>query len=356
MSWGDYESSTVRALRSIDSSKYNQEFVQNIQSLNYATDFMADYMVVMQSGIDDANKDIIQKIQDFIEDLIIIFGGGEYGDSGFEWGDLGYIIQAIGALFGFGAGGEIDLLGAAAHFLGNFLEPLGLLGDIVNGFIQSVFDFFAGLLSNVPIVGSTLAEIVENVADGLNETNSTATTAQSTATTANTNANTANTNASTALSAATSASSVASAASTAASNAASVAAAAQETADIAYENAQYNKDEFAVSSAGVLLGKNEETLGIIMTTPDARIRKITRVIYSFGSNTGTATIQLIKKTVGGTESVVLTTNVTSAAIVYPDNTIDYTTADLDHYMCNVTALSGVANTLHCCIESVILEA
>jgi hypothetical protein len=356
MSWGDYESSTVRALRSIDSTKYNKEFTQNMQSLNYATDFMADYMIIMQKGIDDANKDVIQKIQDFIEDLIIIFGGGEYGDSGFEWGDLGYIIQAIGALFGFGDSGPIDLFESAAHFLGNFLEPLGLFGDIINGFIKAIFEFFANLLSNVPIVGDALEEIVTNVADGINSTTSTANTANTTANTANTTANTANTNASTALSTAGTANTNATAAQTAASNAASVAAVAQETADIAYENAQYNKDEFAVSSAGVVLGKNEETLGILMTTPDLRIRKITRVIYSFGSNTSTATIQLIRKTVGGTESVVLTTNVTSGAIVYPDNTIDYTTTDLDHYMCNVTALGGTANTLHCCIESVILEA
>jgi len=349
MGWGDYESTTVRALRSIDSAKYNKEFTQNMQSLNYATDFMADYMIVMQKGIDDANKDIIQKIQDFIEDLIIIFGGGDYGDSGFEWGDLGYIIQAIGALFGFGTSGPVDLFESAAHFLGNFLEPLGLFGDIINGFIKSIFEFFAGLLSNVPIVGTVLEEIVTNVADGINDTTSTANTAQSTATTANSAANAA-------VVTANAASSTASAAQTSASNAASVAAAAQETADIAYENAQYNKDEFAVSSAGVVLGKNEETLGILMTTPADRIRKITRVIYSFGSNTSTATIQLIRKTVGGTESVVLTTNISSGAIVYPDNTIDYETTDLDHYMCNVTTLAGTANTLHCCIESVILEA
>jgi hypothetical protein len=151
MSWGDYESSTTRALRSIDSAKYNKDFVQNIQSLNYATDFMADYMTVMQTGIDNANKDIIQKIQDFIEDLIIIFGGGDTGDSGFNWGDLKYIIQAIGALFGFGGSGPVNLLDAAGHLLTNFG------GAAINGFIDGFVSFLIGLVEGIPLIGQPLA-------------------------------------------------------------------------------------------------------------------------------------------------------------------------------------------------------
>lgn len=340
-----------RALASIYKSANSgtRDFQANIRDLNSSVSYMAQYLTVMQKGIDDANKNIIQKIQDFIEDLIIIFGGGEYGDSGFEWGDLGYIIQAIGALFGFqGIAGPINLLDAAAHFLGNFLEPLGLFGEIVNGFIQSVFAFFAGLLSNVPIVGDALEEIVTNVAEGINDTNDTANTAQSTATTANTNA-------STALSTAGTANTNATAAQTAASNAASVAAAAQDVADVAYANAQNDRDGFSVSTAGLNYGINEETLGILMTTPAGRTRKITRVIYTAKSNTGTITIQLIRRALNGTESVVLTTNVSSGALVHPDSSIDYTTTDLDQYHCNVTAMSGTVNSLSCWIESIIEE-
>lgn len=240
-------------------------------------------------------------------------------------------------------------------------ETIGAWGfdDLIDGLFGGVRDFIlswiasalrdlAETLSGVPIVGEALEDAVNGVADFVLSVRSTATTAQASADVAYGNANAA-------YVAATAASTAASAASTAASNAASVAAAAQETADIAYENAQYNKDEFAVSTAAVLLGENEENLGILMTTPDGRIRKITRVVYTLGSNTGTMTIQLIRRTVAGTESVVHTTNISSAATVYPDNTIDYQTTDLDHYKCNVTAIGGAANTLHCCIESVILE-
>ncbi|QSL67881.1 minor tail protein [Nocardia phage P3.1] len=341
------ESQKVRNLRTIDSGKYNREFTQNIAGLNAATDYMAQYLIVMQKGIDDANKNIIQKIQDFIADLIIIFTGGS--DTGFEFGDLGYIIQALGALFGFqGLDGPVNLLEAAAHFLGNFLQPLGLLGDIVNGFIKAVFEFFAGLLSNVPIVGDTLSEIVTNMAAGINDTTDTANNAETTA-------NTANTNASNALSQASTANSNASAAQTAASNAASVAAAAQDTADVAVELAQNDRDGFAVSTAGLNLGINEEPLGILLTVPAGRTRTITRVIYTCHSNTGTITIQLIRRQLNGAETVVLTTNVSSGALVHPDSSIDYGVTDLDQYHCNITAISGVVTGLSCWIESIIQE-
>lgn len=234
-------------------------------------------------------------------------------------------------------------------------ETIGAWGfdDLIDGLFGGVRDFIlswiasalrdlAETLSGVPLVGDALEDAVNGVADFVLSVRSTATTAQASADVAYGNANAAYV--------------TATAASTAASNAASVAAAAQETADIAYENAQYNKDEFAVSTAGVLLGENEENLGILMTTPDGRIRKITRVVYTLGSNTGTMTVQLIRRTVAGAESVVHTTTISSAATVYPDNTIDYQTTDLDHYKCNVTAIGGVASVLHCCIESVILEA
>lgn len=171
------ESPKVRNLRKIDSGKYNQEFVQNIAGLNSATDYMAQYLIVMQKGVDEANKNIIQKIQDFIADLIIIFTGGS--DTGFEFGDLEYIVQALGALFGFqGMSGPINLLEAAVHFLTNFLMPSTEWGDALDNPVKAAFLMLAELLEMIPFVGETLSELVENIADGLNTTHSTATTAQ----------------------------------------------------------------------------------------------------------------------------------------------------------------------------------
>ncbi|WP_280265330.1 hypothetical protein [Nocardia wallacei] len=146
----------------------------------------------------------------------------------------------------------------------------------------------------------------------------------------------------------------ATAAQIAASNAANVAAAAQETADIAYDYGTYREKEFAVTTSGLNLGKNETVLGILLPVPPNSIVKITRLIYTMESNTGTLTIQLIRRALNGAETVVHTTNVSSTAIVFSDNTIDYQVTDLDHYLCNITAIGGIVTALHCCVEYVIL--
>lgn len=236
---------------------------------------------------------------------------------------------------------------------------LGLIGlDGVRNEIADALEALANAVAGTPLIGGPLAGFVNSVADFVRATDSTATSAATTANTAQTNALSAQSTASTANTNANNAVSTANTAQTAASNAASVAAAAQSTADVAYANAQNQEKEFAVSTAAVLLGNNEQVLGVLMSIPDngvALTRKITRLIYSLGSNNGTLTVQLVKRTLAGVESVVHTTNIPSSAITYADNTIDYTTADLDHYKCNVTAVSGVATALHCCIESVLLE-
>lgn len=218
-----------------------------------------------------------------------------------------------------------------------------------NFLIVIMLKLLASLLSMVPFVGNSLAEVVNNIADGINNTHNTATTANNTAVAANDNA-------SAAIDAANNANSNVTAAQEAASNAANVALAAQETADIAYANAQNDRDGFGVSTAGVNLGFNEDDLGILMTTPPNRVRKITRVIYAMKSNTGTISIDLVRRALNGTETVVLSTNVPSTAITYADNSIDFETTDLDQYYCTVTSKTGLQTSLRCWIESVLLEA
>lgn len=348
-------SSEQRALSSIYKSANDgtRDFQANIRDLNQSVSYMSQYLTIMQKGIDDANKNILQKIQDFIEDLIIIFGGGEYGDSGFEWGDLGYIIQAIGALFGFqGIAGPINLLEAAAHFLGNFLEPLGLFGDIVNGFIKTVFAFFADLLSNVPIVGDALEEIVTNVANGINETTTTADSAMATATDAGITANTAYTISIAAQENAGDAVDTAEAA-------ANAAAAADTKADQAYEAASYWEAECVVASAGVLLGVNELLIGLCQNVPTGKTRRITDLHFALQTNPGGVTIETRKWNAAGTSSslvhtATLGTNVTR--INYNNLTIDV--LDKERIYWHVTAVGVVsgsyANVLQNLMFGVIL--
>lgn len=224
--------------------------------------------------------------------------------------------------------------------------------DGTNFLITIMLKLLASLLNMVPIVGGTLAQVVTNIANGLNQTNNTAVQAGS-------DASAAAVAAGNAQSTADGLAADVSQAQTDASNAASVAAAAQQTADIAYANAQQWDKEFQVSSAGVFLGVNElPAPGVILALPDDgidRIRKITRVIYSLGSNTGTLTIELKRRTLAGAVSTVLTTNISSSATTQADNSIDFPIEDLDHYWCNVTAVGGTASVLNCALYGVLLE-
>lgn len=126
--YGNYRSQTTRALQSIDSSKFpdtNKDFEKNIQRLNNFVDYIAEYLQVMQKGVDKANQDPITNLRNTITDLGILLAGGEllYG---IDLGDLQYFLPAIAAMFGFDSDKPfpINLLYAAEHFLLGYIIPL----------------------------------------------------------------------------------------------------------------------------------------------------------------------------------------------------------------------------------------
>lgn len=94
-----YESRESRALSTITTESYDRDQQKNLIKLNQDVSYMAAYMRKMQKGIDEANENFLEQIQSFINNLIVLFGGGD--TQGFDFGDLKYIFQAIGALFGF---------------------------------------------------------------------------------------------------------------------------------------------------------------------------------------------------------------------------------------------------------------
>lgn len=148
---------------------------------------------------------------------------------------------------------------------------------------------------------------------------------------------------------------VAAAAAAAAAAAQAAADDAGDVADAAVASAQYWKDEFVVSSAGVLLGKNEMVLGMVMDVPSPRTRTVTRVHYAMLANTSTMTIQLIKVNAAGTvETVILTTNIVSGAIRQTDSTINEVVTDKERILCNVTAIGGVASGLQCAVVGTLI--
>lgn len=102
MSWGDQPTGEQKTLRTIG-DRLNappSDSTENLIYLNKSVKFISGMVDVMQNGIDDANKDILLKIQDAIEDLLIIFGLSSSGDTlNFEWGELATLLKNFSSIF-----------------------------------------------------------------------------------------------------------------------------------------------------------------------------------------------------------------------------------------------------------------
>lgn len=139
-----------------------------------------------------------------------------------------------------------------------------------------------------------------------------------------------------------------------AENADAKATAAQTSADVAYAAAARWKDEFIVASAGVVLGKNELALGVVMDVPSGRTRKISRIIYGLITNTGAMTIQLISTSPTRTSSVIHTTVIPAGVVEFIDNSPDISVIDGHRISCNVTVIDGNSSVLQCAIIGALL--
>lgn len=126
--FGRYQSQTTKQLTQIQSSKYpdtNKDMEANLRRLNQFVDYIAQYLQVMQKGVDQANEDAIQRIRSMASDMVVMLGGGEllYG---INLGDLQYFLPALGAIFGFDSNKPfpISLFEMAEHFLLGYIIPL----------------------------------------------------------------------------------------------------------------------------------------------------------------------------------------------------------------------------------------
>lgn len=136
------QSEAMRILKSIDTRKFPKELPQNVAELNRAVNVLTQYQIVMQKGIDDANKDIIAKIQDFIEEVIILFTGGADALD-FDWGDLGILLRNLGNILGLGGIVDfiVDPLEWAVEFFDNIIKS-----PIVQSITDAINDFIYNLL------------------------------------------------------------------------------------------------------------------------------------------------------------------------------------------------------------------
>lgn len=168
-----YESPESRALESINVDSYSKVYDDQgafMSKLASDTSYMAAYMRKMQRGIDQANENAIQQIQSLIDDFITLLGG--QGDTGFDFGDLKYVIEMVGALFGFSSVGgipvPINIFNAAWNFFSQYIFPADnfkeLIDELIDQFIGTMLDF----LGEVPILGQAaeqLAVIISGIRD-----------------------------------------------------------------------------------------------------------------------------------------------------------------------------------------------
>ncbi|RFZ41412.1 hypothetical protein DAVIS_02681 [Mycobacterium marinum] len=143
-----YSSPQERTLTSItdgreQTPKSAEEISRMLQTQQAQIRFLASNQKQMQKGINEATQNPIQQMQQFISDLIVLFGGGQLAQGVLDFGDLTYILPALGALFGFGDGPfPLNLIAAAEKFFFGYVVPTQAFTDLLNHFIGTWLEAF----------------------------------------------------------------------------------------------------------------------------------------------------------------------------------------------------------------------
>ncbi|TGB37866.1 hypothetical protein [Mycolicibacterium peregrinum] len=176
-----YTNPQTRALNSIanggpaDTSS-QEAMVELLQKHSAQLKYLASNQKQMQQGINDATANPIQQLQQFVADIIVLLGGGELAKGALDFGDLQYVLPALGALFGFGDGPfPISLFEAASKFFLGYVVPQEQFVDVINNIITAwagVFgidpEFIADVRALVAAVGNLFGGI-GNLFPSLNE-------------------------------------------------------------------------------------------------------------------------------------------------------------------------------------------
>ena len=156
-----YQSPETRALASITAESYDKDQAKTLIKLKNDVGYMAAYMRKMQKEIDQANENFIQQIQSFIADFIVLLGGGSL--TTIDFGDLRYVIQAIGALLGFqtvaGIPIPINLFTAAWNFFGIYIAPTQQFADVINELIDAAIAIIIDALGEIPVFGQSIQQL-----------------------------------------------------------------------------------------------------------------------------------------------------------------------------------------------------
>ena len=226
------------------------------------------------------------------------------------------------------------------------------IGGGTNFLIVVMLRLLASLLNMVPVVGDDLAEVVNNIADGLNGTDNKATQAIGEAAAAQSSANAAA--AQVALM-----SGQVSEAVTQAQAAANAAAAAEEVADNAYGAATYWEAECVVASAAVVLGLNELFIGLCQNVPTGKQRIITDIHIALQHQPNGMTIETKKwNATGLASSVIRVDNLAANQTRLSIQNVDASVVDKERIFWNVTSITGSVEplVLQILVFGVIIES
>jgi hypothetical protein len=177
-----YVTQESRALSSIsespapDLSQGQQQQIDMLQRHDSQIRFLAKQVKQAQQGVNEATQNPIQQIQSFIADIIVLFGGGELASGALDFGDLQYILPAIGALFGFGDGPfPISLFEAAEKFFLGYVVPQQQFVDVINHIIEAwlgVLGIDKKFIKDIEALITAFGDLfqgVENLFPSLNE-------------------------------------------------------------------------------------------------------------------------------------------------------------------------------------------
>ena len=311
----DYLNPTMRGLQSIQADKFPPSFDANLRQTNQSLEFLSKVVMVMQRGIDEADDTIFDDIKQLIDELIIFFSGGTFGEDAMfpeaieAFGDSMVdfilslpIIGNIAAFLGFGSPGNgnggIDIVGAVGNFIDNILFPQNKIPS----------------KTQVDQASQTAIQAGANAATARGESALALTAAQSVE---------------------------------------AIAQSADEKADLAYENAQYWEKECVVSSAEVLLGVNELLIGMVMDVPTGRSRKITGLHFALSACPGTVTVQTKVQDASGVTSRVVETTAIST-VRRSISALDIPVVDKERVFWNVISSTSPATVLQVSVVGVYL--
>ncbi len=189
-----YVSQESRALSRItetpgpDLSQGQEAQLKMLQGHDAQIKFLATQVDKALKGVNEATQNPIQQLQQFVADIMVLLGGGQLVKGALDFGDLQYILPALGALFGFSGDSPfpISLFEAASKMFFGYIVPqqqfvdlinqiienwLGLLGinkefiDDVQALVTAVGDLFGGIGNLFPTLNELFGALGLNGAD-----------------------------------------------------------------------------------------------------------------------------------------------------------------------------------------------